>query len=217
VTNDVLNAQQQQWNRNFSERPEMFGDSSSDPAQKALELLKSESKTNVLELGGGQGRDTFLFARNGIHITMLDYSQVAVDMVNTKAQVSGLGDLVTAIRHDVREPLPFASGSFDATYSHMLYCMAITDEEVKRLAQETLRVLTPGGLNVFTVRHTGDPHFGTGIQRGEQMYEVGGFIVNFFDRAKVEQVSMGYEIVSIDEFEEGGMPRRLFRVTLRKS
>jgi SAM-dependent methyltransferase len=217
VTNDVLNAQQQQWNRNFSERPEMFGDSSSDPAQKALELLKSESKTNVLELGGGQGRDTFLFARNGIHITMLDYSQVAVDMVNTKAQVSGLGDLVTAIRHDVREPLPFASGSFDATYSHMLYCMAITDEEVKRLAQEILRVLKPGGLNVFTVRHTGDPHFGTGIQRGEQMYEVGGFIVNFFDRAKVEQVSMGYEIVSIDEFEEGGMPRRLFRVTLRKS
>jgi SAM-dependent methyltransferase len=217
VTNDVLNAQQQQWNRNFSERPEMFGDSSSDPAQKALELLKSESKTNVLELGGGQGRDTFLFARNGIHITMLDYSQVAVDMVNTKAQVSGLGDLVTAIRHDVREPLPFASGSFDATYSHMLYCMAITDEEVKRLAQEILRVLKPGGLNVFTVRHTGDPHFGTGIQRGEHMYEVGGFIVNFFDRAKVEQVSMGYEIVSIDEFEEGGMPRRLFRVTLRKS
>lgn len=217
MTNDVLNAQQQQWNRNFSERPEMFGDSSSDPAQKALELLKSESKTNVLELGGGQGRDTFLFARNGIHITMLDYSQVAVDMVNTKAQVSGLGDLVTAIRHDVREPLPFASGSFDATYSHMLYCMAITDEEVKRLAQEILRVLKPGGLNVFTVRHTGDPHFGTGIQRGEQMYEVGGFIVNFFDRAKVEQVSMGYEIVSIDEFEEGGMPRRLFRVTLRKS
>jgi hypothetical protein len=48
------------------------------------------------------------------------------------------------------------------------------------------------------------------------MYEVGGFIVNFFDRAKVETVSEGYEIVSIDEFEEGGMPRRLFRVTLRK-
>ena len=35
------------------------------------------------------------------------------------------------------------------------------------------------------------------------MYEVGGFIVNFFDRAKVEKVSKGYEIVSIDEFEEG--------------
>ena len=48
------------------------------------------------------------------------------------------------------------------------------------------------------------------------MYEVGGFIVNFFDRVKVEAVSKGYEIVSTDEFEEGGMPRKLFRVTLRR-
>ena len=35
------------------------------------------------------------------------------------------------------------------------------------------------------------------------MYEVGGFIVNFFDRAKVEKVSKGYEIVSKDE----GLPK----------
>jgi hypothetical protein len=48
------------------------------------------------------------------------------------------------------------------------------------------------------------------------MYEVGGFIVNFFDRAKVGRVSQGYEILSVDEFEEGGMPRKLFRVTQRK-
>ena len=73
-----------------------------------------------------------------------------------------------------------------------------------------------GGLNIFTVRHTGDPHFGTCIHRGEEMYEVGGFIVNFFDRAKIDLVSHGYDLLSVDEFEEGGMPRKLFRVTLRK-
>ena len=28
----------------------------------------------------------------------------------------------------------------------------------------------------------------------------------------MERVSQGYEILSVDEFEEGGMPRRLFRV-----
>jgi len=48
------------------------------------------------------------------------------------------------------------------------------------------------------------------------MYEVGGFIVQFFDRAKVEQVSASYELVGIEEFEEGGLPRKLFLVTLRK-
>lgn len=130
-TNDVLNAQRQFWDTNFATRPEMFGDASSDPAQKALELLKLETKTSLLELGGGQGRDTFFFARNGLHVTMLDYSQIAVDTVNGKAQASGLGEFVTAIRHDVRAALPFADIRFDAAYSHMLYCMPITNTEVE--------------------------------------------------------------------------------------
>ena len=194
----------------------MFGESRSDPAQKALDSLKQENKTKLLELGGGQGRDTFFFARNGLHVTMLDYSQIAVDTVNAKVAALGLSQSVTSFQHDVREPLPFLDQTFDGCFSHMLYCMPITTEEVERLSQEILRVLKPGGLNIFTVRHTDDPHCGIGVHRGEQMYEVGGFIVNFFDRAKVERLANGYEIVSIDEFEEGGLPRKLFRVQLRK-
>lgn len=215
-TKDVLNNQRNHWDQNLASRPEMFGDAPSDAAQRALELLKQEGRTTLLELGGGQGRDTFFFARNGFSVTMLDYSQVAVETVTAKAQASGLNNVMTAIRHDIREPLPFRDDTFESVFSHMLYCMPITNAEVERLSQEIRRVLKPGGLNIFTVRHTGDPHFGTGVHRGEEMYEVGGFIVNFFDRAKVVRVSQGYDLLSIDEFEEGGMPRKLFRVTLKK-
>jgi len=76
--------------------------------------------------------------------------------------------------------------------------------------------LRPCGLNVYTVRHTGDAHYGAGIPRGEDLYEVGGFIVHFFSRQKVEELAKGYDLVGIDEFEEGPLPRKLFRVTLRK-
>ncbi len=69
---------------------------------------------------------------------------------------------------------------------------------------------------MYTVRHVGDAHYRAGIHRGEDMYEMGSFIVHFFSREKVELLARGYEIVSIDEFEEGGLPRKLFRVTLRK-
>ncbi len=194
----------------------MFGEAPSDPAKWALELLKREGKAALLELGGGQGRDTLYFARNGLQVTMLDYSQVAVSTVTVKAGTLGVGGLIKAIQHDIRRPLPLPDESFDAAFSHMLFCMAITNAEAERLSKEVWRVLKPGGLNIFTVRHTGDPHFGTGIHRGDEMYEVGGFIVNFFDRAKVERLSKGYELLGVDEFEEGGMPRRLFRVTMRK-
>ena len=54
------------------------------------------------------------------------------------------------------------------------------------------------------------------VHHGEALYESNGFIVHFFDRAKVERLARGYEIVSVDEFDEGKLPRRLFRVTLRK-
>jgi SAM-dependent methyltransferase len=213
---DILDGQQQFWNKTFSERPEMFGEAPSEPAQYTLEVLKREGKTALLELGGGQGRDTLFFARNGLHVTMLDYTVAAVNAVTAKAESLGVGREVRAIQHDIREALPFEDGTFDVAFSHMLFCMAITNSEAERLAKETRRVLKRGGLNIFTVRHTGDPHYGTGIHRGEQMYEVGGFIVNFFDRAKVERLAKGYDLLAVDEFEEGGMPRRLFRVTLRK-
>ena len=101
---DILDAQQQYWNKNFTERPEMFGKTPSDPAQKTLELLKSEGKSALLELGGGQGRDTFFFARNGLHVTALDYSQVAVNTVTAKAEASGMDSFIKAIQNDIREP-----------------------------------------------------------------------------------------------------------------
>ncbi len=93
--------------------------------------------------------------------------------------------------------------------------MALTTE-IQFLSDEIKRVLKPRGLNIYTVRHTGDAHYKQGIHRGEDMYEVGGFIVHFFSRERVGLLAKGHEVLSVDEFEEGGLPRKLFRVTLRK-
>ena len=48
------------------------------------------------------------------------------------------------------------------------------------------------------------------------VYSGGGFTVHFFSRERVTQLARGFDILSIDEFEEGALPRKLFRVTLRK-
>ena len=216
VSKEVLEAQKPHWEKTYANAPEMFGEECSEPARKAAEVFKGEGKTNILELGGGQGRDTIFFARNGFQITVLDYSEEGIRAITDKTDTSGLSKFVTTLRHDVRTPFPFDDETFDACYSHMLFCMALTNAELEILAGEIRRILKPGGLNIYTVRHTGDPHYGTGIHRGEDMYEVGGFIVHFFNREKVKQLAKGYEIVYIDEFEEGALPKKLFHVTLRK-
>jgi SAM-dependent methyltransferase len=194
----------------------MFGGTPSEPALKAAELFKREGKSRLLELGGGQGRYTLFFAREGFHVTVLDYSQAGIESLMAKAEAAGLTNLITPLRQDVRERLPFDDNVFDCCYSHMLFCMALTTAQLDVLSQDVRRVLRVGGLNVYTVRHTNDPHYGTGIPRGEDMYEVGGFIVHFFILEKVRQLARGHEIVSIDKFEEGGLPRKLYRVILRK-
>jgi SAM-dependent methyltransferase len=169
-----------------------------------------------LELGGGQGRDSLFFAGSGFHVTVVDYSDTGLAEIRRKASAAGVAHAIQTIVHDVRKPLPCGVGSFDGVYSHMLYCMALTTAELVSLSAEIWRVLVPGGLNIFTARTTKDAHYGTGIHRGEDMHEVGGFIVHFFDRTKVEVVSKGFDIVSVQDFEEGNLPRKLFLAVIRK-
>lgn len=212
----VLDMQAEHWERVFSNNSDMLGTAPSESARYAADLFEKEGGTEILELGGGQGRDTVFFAQRGFRIQVLDYTESGVRAINQKAQDLGLSNSVSSMRHDVREPLPLDDESFDNCYSHMLFSMALTTSRLKFLAEEVRRVLKPGGLCVYTVRNTKDAHYKAGVHRGEDMYESDGFIVHFFSKRMVRRLSKGYDLVDVTEFEEGELPRRLFRVTLRK-
>ena len=212
----VLDAQQRHWQATFAARPEMFGREASEPARRSTNEFERAGLRRVLELGGGQGRDSLFFAAEGFEVHVLEYARAGVDAIRRKAAEAGIGARLSASQHDVRVALPFPDASFDACFSHMLLCMAFTTAELVAVMAEVHRVLPPGGLVVYTVRHTGDADYRQGIHRGEDLYESQGFIVHFFDRAKVDLLARGFEIVSVEEFEEGKLPRRLYRVTMRR-
>jgi hypothetical protein len=94
--------------------------------------------------------------------------------------------------------------------------MALTMAELDTLSGKIRRILQPGGINIYTVRTIHDAHYRQGIHRGEDMYEMGGFIVHFFSQEKIQQLAKGYEIVNVEAYEEGDLPRHLFCVMLRK-
>ncbi len=214
---DVFSGQQEHWDKVYSEKIDMFGIEPSYPACKAVDLFKKEGKFKVLELGGGQGRDTFYFATQGLQVEVVDYSKEGLRLINDKSRDSGMLQSIKTLQHNLKNALPFEDASFDCCYSHMLYCMALTKTELKFLSNEIKRVLKKGGFNVYTARNINDPHYMTGKYHGENIWERGGFAVHFFCRETVGELSEGYDIIDITEFEEGDLPRKLFLVILKKT
>jgi SAM-dependent methyltransferase len=167
----------------------------------------------VLELGAGHGRDALFFARCGFTVQATDFSPTGLEQLRDAAQRAGLADRVSTATYDVRDALPLPDDSVDAVFAHMLLCMALSTRQIHALVAEVRRVLRPGGVFVYTVRHTGDAHYGTGIAHGDDIFEHGGFAVHFFPRDLVDALAEGWDLTEAHPFEEGELPRRLWRVT----
>lgn len=209
--------QRTHWSEAYTVNPDFFGEGPSDFAKLALERFREARVHDVLELGCGQGRDTFLFANAGMRVTALDYSPRAVEEVTGTAKRDGASLVVSAHVHDLRQPLPFPDGSFDACFSHMLLCMELSTDEIAFLLGEIRRVLRPGGLNLYSVRSRFDKHYRAGTHLREDICEVGGFVVHFFSEEKIRQLARGYDILAIDRAAEGSLPRDLYLVALQRS
>ena len=194
----------------------MFGLEPSISAKKALNFFKEKKINNIIELGAGLGRDSIFFAKNNIKIQALDYSSSGIKIINHKIKKDNLSNYISTKLFDVREKLPFKDNSIDACYSHMLYCMALTIADLQKLSNEIHRILKPNGLNIYTVRHTNDGDYKNGNHIGEDLYENDGFIVHYFSEEKVNSLLNGFKNITLEKFEEGTFPRKLFFVVNEK-
>ena len=189
----------------------MFGLEASEPAKKSLKIFQENSTKLIVELGAGLGRDSIFFAKNKISVNSLDYSKIGINIINKKILDNNLQN-ITAKVFDIRKKLPFQDNSIDACFSHMLYCMALTSAELSYLNNEIKRILKPNGFNIYTVRNEYDGDYKNGIPRGEDMFEIDGFIVHFFTKEKVYSLMDGFKNILLENFEEGSFPRKLYFV-----
>lgn len=213
---DMSAAQRQHWQDTYRAHPDIYGSGPSAPAVYAAQAFKAAGAELVLELAAGHGRDTLYFAEQGFRALATDFSAVAVDQIRRGAQAQGVAAQVSAIEHDLREPLPVECGAVDAVFAHMALCMALSTKEIHTIVNEVRRVLRPGGRFIYTVRHAGDAHYGAGNPHGDDIYEHGGFAVHFFSRQLVDALADGWTLDDVYAFEEGDLPRRLWQVTTTK-
>ena len=194
----------------------MFGLEPSYSAKKSLEIFKKYNIKNILELGSGLGRDTIYFAKNNIKVHAIDYSLSATNIIKKRSKENNLDALIKVENYDIRKRLNCLNENFQACYSHMLFCMALTNQDLKDLNKEILRVLKKDGFNIYTVRNHTDGDFKKGTHRGEDMYEMNGFIVHYFSEYKIKNLLDGFINISIENFDEGSFPRKLSLVINKK-
>jgi SAM-dependent methyltransferase len=108
---------------------------------RLTEVVPDLDPATVLDLGSGAGGDTLWLARRGWRVTAADISGVAIARLAGLARELGLGDRVTAERHDLAETFP--AGRFDLVSAHYLHTpFALPRARVLRRAAEAL---FPGG------------------------------------------------------------------------
>jgi SAM-dependent methyltransferase len=166
------------WNKVYSSDDSFFGDEPSSFAILCNEEFQKHNVKRILELGSGQGRDTFYFASKGIEVYTIDSSKVAVGAVSKFAIEKILPIHVSTF--DARTSLPFDASYFDAVYSHMFYNMRFTCEEITMLFKEVNRISKNGGFHFFSVRSDHDALYKKGKQVTSKIYDINGFQIRFF-------------------------------------
>src|SRR2546427_2245798 len=200
------------WNKVYKSDKAFFGDEASNFALLCFNHMKMNNVNRILELGAGHGRDTIFLASNGIEVEAVDYSIVAIELLDKITKEKRLP--IKPRVFDVRRALPFPDGYFDAVYSHMLLNMRLSLDELHFIFSEIRRVLKHKGFNFFSVRNQNDKSYGEGVGIDKGIYDINGFYVRFFTEKEIQNLIEGFEVLCIaEEYEE---PVTLYLVFSKK-
>ncbi len=88
--------------------------------------------SSVLEIGCGSGASSLWLAKNGRHVTALDYTESSVELVKAAANRLGLKN-VDVVQYDATKKLPFKEKQFDYIFQAGLLEHFETEEQIKLL------------------------------------------------------------------------------------
>jgi SAM-dependent methyltransferase len=100
---------------------------------------------DLLDAGCAAGEGAAWFAERGATVTAIDASPAMAELARAR-----LGSRGRVLRHDLREPLPFGTGAFDAIVSSLtLHYLEVWESVLAEFA----RVLRPSGRLVISTHH----------------------------------------------------------------
>lgn len=160
------------------------------PRNLFLELMKSEDKTSLLDIGAGHGRDSSFFKENNIEVVAVDLSSEMIKLCHEKGIVAYELDFYNL--HQINK-------RFDAVWA-MNSLLHVEKNSLPLVLQEIKNVLKPSGL------------FFMGVYGGENsegiwendIYTPHRFFSFYIDEDIKDIVSKHFELISFERIETGG-------------
>lgn len=101
-----------------------------------LDLIKTEGKQNLLDLGAGTGRDGLFFTNHGFEVTCVDLAPANIRLCREK----GLNAIEMDFRH-----LDFPDDTFESVFA-LNSLLHINKNELPAVLEAVKRVMKPDGL-----------------------------------------------------------------------
>ncbi|MGI9602950.1 MAG: class I SAM-dependent methyltransferase [Acidimicrobiales bacterium] len=128
-----------------------------------------DDTSHILELGPGNGRDTFYFYDHGHQVTAVDQSEAAVEQCRHRAAEVRYANRVQFRCADFTRLDPVDYPDIDAVYSR--FTLHSIDREAEgRVLEFAWNALRPQGQLLIEARTINDPLYGKGTEVGEHEF-----------------------------------------------
>lgn len=191
--------------QNFDGNTSAWSDEPQPFIAQALSAIKPLS--TVIDLGAGDGRNTRPLVTAGHHVTALDISATALQLLAKRFGADRL-PLPSPVIAPV-EAIPVPSEYFDAAIAADVLPQV---ENIRAALDEIARILKPGGFlfaDVFTPR---DCAFGEGAQIAPGRFAYKGCLFTFFEAGDLDRIcSELFDVVGVQHHTWWDPPHGAFR------
>jgi SAM-dependent methyltransferase len=160
------------------------------PRKDFLQMIKSERKSILLDIGAGHGRDSKFFKDNDLQVTAVDLSDEMVTLCREKG--------IEAYELDFSE-LHLLNKSFDAVWA-MNCLLHVEKRNIRKVLRGIMDVLNPAGLFFMGVYGGKEQE---GIWEGD-FYSPKRYFSFYTDETIKELVTEFFELDSFEVIETGG-------------
>lgn len=151
------------WDGRYRAEGRIWGDKPSRTAERALALFRERGVKSVLVPGSGYGRNTRLFADNGLSVTGVEISAEACKLARDF-------DKQTRVYHASALDMSFLKEKYDGLYAfNVLHLFRAADRQ--RFVRECAGRLKRGGVMFFTVFSEQEAGCGQGAEVEPDTFE----------------------------------------------